>query len=146
MSKQKKPLDLDNLDLDAEMALLEESITRSMQEHDDPLAAVEYTGDAEVDSKAELTELQQAFRERKKNEARRFELATDSEYWVALCFQTRAQKETFLKALKLIQYGDKYLDGRLLAEKMGITLTEEEMPYNTSAKVDKKLSTLAGGY
>lgn len=146
MSKPKKPLDLDNLDLDAEMALLEESITRSMQEHDDPLAAVEYTGDAEVDSKAELTELQQAFRDRKKNEARRFELATDSEYWVALCFQTRAQKETFLKALKLIQYGDKYLDGRLLAEKMGITLTEEEMPYNTSAKVDKKLSTLAGGY
>jgi hypothetical protein len=48
----------------------------------DPMADVEYTGDLEEDSKRELTALQKGFRERARREQERFELATDSEYWI----------------------------------------------------------------
>jgi hypothetical protein len=61
---------------------------------------------------------------------------------VAACLQTREQKEAFLTALKLLQHGDKYLDGRLLAQRMGIELPPAAVPYNTSAKVDAKFAAL----
>lgn len=88
----------------------------------DPLAHVEYTGVEEIDTKAELNALQIGFRERKAREAERFKNATDSEFWVALCFRTREQKEQFLKVAKLIEHGDKYLDGELVAKILNIPL------------------------
>ena len=55
----------------------------------DPLAKVEYVGSVEADSKAEVSAVLQAFKDRAKAEQKRFDLATDSEYWVVLCFQSR---------------------------------------------------------
>lgn len=96
----------------------------------------EQTGDAEVDSLADLTELQAGFRKRAKDEGRRFEQATDTEYWACLCFQTREQKEVFLKALNLLAIGDKYLDGQEVAKVLGVELPSADVPYNTSSKID----------
>jgi hypothetical protein len=100
------------------------------------------TGDPEVDSAADLNELQKGFAKRAKDEVDRFRLATDSEYWACLCFQTREQKDHFLQALKLIDLGDKYLDGQLVAERLGVLLPEAKVPYNTSARLDPKLVNL----
>ena len=97
----------------------------------------EITGNPEVDSRADLDAVQKGFRDRIKNENNRFELSTDSEYWFAACFQTREQKEAFLKALDLLVYGDKYIDGRLLAEKLGIELPAADVPYRAEGKIDK---------
>lgn len=97
----------------------------------------ETTGNPEVDSRADLDAVQKGFRERMKNESNRFELATDSEYWFAACFQTREQKEAFLKAIDLIAHGDKYIDGRLLAEKLGIEVPDANVPYRAEGKIDK---------
>src|SRR5688572_4184522 len=66
---------------------------------------------AEADSQTEMSELLQGFKARAAREDKRFIDATDSEFWVALCFQTRAQKEEFIAALGLLAQGDKYLDG-----------------------------------
>ena len=88
----------------------------------DPLAGVEYTGDREVDSAAELTALQVAHRGRAERERGRFEQATDSEHWVALCFRSRDHKEAFLAAVNAVALGDKYVDGHRLADLMGIDL------------------------
>lgn len=96
----------------------------------------EPTGDIEVDTRADLDALSEGFRARARAEAKRFELATDSEYWCCLCFQTREQKEAFLGALNLLLHGDKYIDGRVVAKQLGITLPAADVPYNTSAKVD----------
>lgn len=74
---------------------------------------------------AALDEVARGFRERRKTEAKRFEDATDSEFWFAVCFESREQKEAFLKALQwtLATGGDdKYLDGTVLAKKCGIEL------------------------
>ena len=93
-----------------------------------------------------LSEAEAAFKARAQAEADRFELATDSEFWVAIGFQSRRQKEQFLQALRdklgLKDDGDKYLDGWEVAKALGITLDREQVPYNTSAKVDKKWLSL----
>ncbi|MCU1680179.1 MAG: hypothetical protein JWQ81_918 [Amycolatopsis sp.] len=93
----------------------------------DPLAGVEYTGDLAADSDAELDALAKGFRERTKREDERFRLATDSEFWFAVCFKTRKDKDAFLAAARLLAVGDKYLDGYAVARVLGIpTLTEDD--------------------
>lgn len=91
-------------------------------ENNDPLAGVEYTGDLEADSKAELGALAAGWRERTSTEADRYKNTTDSEYWFALCFKTRADKEKFLAATGLMPLGDKYLDGHRAATALGVDL------------------------
>lgn len=90
----------------------------------DPLADVAYCDppNMEADSAAELSALQEAFKARAKQEAQRFRDVTDSEFWVAVCFQTREDKERFLRALNLIQLGDKYIDGHKAAQLLGVDL------------------------
>lgn len=58
----------------------------------------------------------EAFKEREREESKRFQDATDSEYWVALVFATRADKEAFLREHGLARLGDKYLNGYEVAE------------------------------
>lgn len=110
----------------------------------DPLAAVDYTAGPEKAAKQEMSELLKAFDDRRRREAERFRLATDSEYWFAVCFQTREQKEAFLAALDLLAQGDKYLDGAALAKRLGVALPAAAVPYNVSARIDPKLAELTG--
>ncbi|WP_245617247.1 hypothetical protein [Amycolatopsis taiwanensis] len=91
----------------------------------DPLAEVDYTGDLPEDSRRELTALQQGFRDRAKREAERFRLATDSEYWIAVCFKSREDKERFLRNAGLLAIGDKYMDGYAVARVLGVPMDEE---------------------
>ena len=98
------------------------NMQRAKEVAESPLAALPLKGDVEVDAREELTELQKGFAQRRHEESRRRELATDSEYWFAVCFSSREQKEHFLKALNLIADGDKYLDGYKVAEKFGVVL------------------------
>lgn len=98
----------------------------------------EITGDAEDDSLADLDAVQEGFRNRAKQEADRFALATDSEYWACLCFQTREQKERFLAALNILEFGDKYLDGQLVADRLGVKLPTADVPYKPEPKIDRE--------
>jgi hypothetical protein len=91
----------------------------------DPLADVEYTGDLPEDSRRELTALQQGFRDRAKREAERFRLATDSEFWIAVCFKSRDDKEKFLRNAGLLAIGDKYMDGYAVARVLGVPMEDE---------------------
>ncbi len=77
----------------------------------DPLAAVKNTGDLEADCKTELTALQQAFRDRAKAVRNERADATDSEYWVCLCFKSREQVEWFLEQSGWAGTDAKYIDG-----------------------------------
>lgn len=81
----------------------------------DPLAGVEYSGDLAADAAAELSAMEQAYRDRNRAEADRFRHATDSEFWFAVCFPSREEKEAFLVEFKVGQLGDKYIDGQALA-------------------------------
>jgi hypothetical protein len=111
---------------------------------DEPEEIDPYEGmDVEERAETVLNEAQIAFRDRARAENERMMLAVDSEFWVALSFQTRAQKEQFLELAKLIHLGDKYLDGWEVAKVMGITLDRVKQPYNDSSKLDQKWIDLA---
>ena len=86
----------------------------------DPLAHVDYTGDLATDSATELTALEEGYRARAKNEANRFKQATDSEFWTAICFYDREERERFMASLGL-DPRTKYLSGHDLAEALDIT-------------------------
>lgn len=90
----------------------------------DPLAQVEYTDNLETDSARELSALEEGFRARAKNEEKRFFAATDSEFWLAVCFQDRDEKERFLAALgaadRAKTVGGRYISGRDLAALLDI--------------------------
>lgn len=88
----------------------------------DPLRGVEYTGDLAADAAAEMTALEQGYRDRAKAENDRFKRATDTEYWVAVCFTSREEKDAFLKAAGLAHLGDKYLAGPDVAAALDISL------------------------
>ena len=108
---------------------------------DDP--PVGATGNAEVDSQQELSAVLSGFKGRAQVENQRFLDATDSEYWFAVCFQTREQKEEFLEKLKLMEIGDKYLDGMEVAKALGIEL-ESRVPDLPRVKTfDLELVSLA---
>lgn len=66
--------------------------------------------------------LRTTFMERAKAEEKRVELVTDTEFWCCFCFETRAQKDAFLKALDLWKIGDKYINGFLAAKALGVDL------------------------
>ena len=71
----------------------------------------------------------EAFKARAKAETERRQTATDSEYWVALCFETREQKEEFLEKIGMLAEGDKYVDGLELAKKLGLTLSSPRFSF-----------------
>jgi len=57
-------------------------------------------------------------------------------------FETRAQKDAFLQAVKWLKLGDKYIDGAALAEKLGVRLPDASVPY-VKEKPDRKFDELA---
>jgi hypothetical protein len=109
-----------------------------------PLDGVEYTGDPEKDSVTEATLTLEALqnKERKKALRERLKLTEDSEYWCALCFETREQKNAFLKAVGAFEEGDKYLDGVGMAKRLGIDLPASGMAYRPTARENKRLLAL----
>lgn len=123
----------------AEAAKAEATAKREALKNPPPkfIQEIDETGDIEKDYAAEAETIYTGFLKRAKDEGKRFRLATDSEYWCAVCFQTREQKEAFLAALNLLAQGDKYIDGQALADKIGVKLPEADVPYNTSDKRDR---------
>ena len=99
--------------------------------------------DPEAFAKAELNEVQKGFIARAKAEEARRVLTTDSEYWVCLCFQTRAQVEAFLRESGWGKPEAKYVDGRKVAAELEIALPPDPV-YPRSRPVDNTLSSLVG--
>lgn len=125
---------------DLQAATLEAADLAPME---DPAIQVEYTGKMETDAKAELDEVAKGFRERRDQEAKRRKKATDSEYWVCLCFQTREQVEAFLEATRWAGSDAKYIDGQQVAKKLGVKLPADDVGYSKLKKPDDRYARLA---
>lgn len=83
----------------------------------DPLADVKYSDDLEKDCLAEFAALHRALVSARS--PRKLVEPTDSEYWFAIAFPLRDDKDSFLAEYGLHKLGDKYLDGMAVARKMG---------------------------
>jgi hypothetical protein len=90
-----------------------------------------------IRKKEEMSETLKKFKAQKAEEQKTFYENVDSEYWIAICFQSRDQKEAFLEKAGLMQYGDKYLDGMDVAEHMGINI-KEMTPKMRKTKISKE--------
>lgn len=96
----------------------------------------------EQQASEEVSAVLKGFRERARQEQSRKTDVLDSEYWLAVCFQTREQKEEFLSKLGAVDLGDKYIDGMQLAQLLGITL-ESRVPPMPKLKTDRRLRELS---
>lgn len=109
----------------------------------DPLKNVKYTGDLQQDVDAEMSALSDGFRQRMQREQKRVNDELDSENWVNIAFETRAQKEEFLRKAGFIGLGDKYLDGRDVAKALGIDLVPSGRVFRPEPKIDQAYADLA---
>jgi hypothetical protein len=131
-------LDPGGMDLDAGLSLdTDAGLSLGGDEPEEKLEDV----DIEEVAAEEVSEILSGFKARANREEDRFQDATDSEHWVALCFQTRAQKEEFLRKVNLLDLGDKYLNGMAVADRLGIKL-DSPIPPLPELRVDRRLAEL----
>lgn len=95
------------------------------------------------DTKRVLTDVQKAWNEQAKREQKIFMDEGDSEFWFAVCFCTRDDKEAFLKHFDLLRGGDKYLSGYDFAERFGLKLKRPAAPRKVAFQPKKRWLGLA---
>lgn len=110
----------------------------------DPIDDSKLPGNHEGDCASELDQVHLGFRARQKAEAERFKNATDTGYYFTVIFETGTQAAAILKAMGCTSQsgGDLFVDGRVLAEKLGVELPKSEMDYKPLPGPDKKLTAL----
>lgn len=97
---------------------------------------------ADKEALRQLENLRQEFKRVGKMPQQLRQRVTDSEYWCAVCFQSREQLMAFLKVLDIPAKENKYVDGLVLAQKLGITLPPAEVRFRLSDHVDKDFQEL----
>lgn len=93
---------------------------------------------------AEIPELLARFKADAKRADAQMVANTDSEYWICIGFQSREQKEEFLRLTGIGKLGDKYLDGMKVAGLLGVELATTIPPVH-KFKIDRKLLKLVRG-
>lgn len=87
----------------------------------------EPTDDLEADVSTEADLMKQALRAADKRIAEEANLMNDSEYFFVMMFESREQKEIFLKAMNWYLMGDKYIDGTQVARLLNVPLPKVEL-------------------
>jgi hypothetical protein len=128
--------DFPDLDLDSDLATL----NLGDDDNDVPQRGA---GDIEGECKTQLQVIATGIAKRSHDEQARRRKATDSEYWFCVCFQTRAEVEAFLKATKWAPPGAKYIDGRIIARKMNVSIPVDDTPFG-SVRIDRRYADLVG--
>jgi len=83
-------------------------------------AGIEMTGDLQEDADSTMSEALRQIIERKKATQERFRVATDPEFFICVCFQSREQKNEFLRLAGWDDLGDKYINGLDVARRLGV--------------------------
>ena len=86
-----------------------------------PLADVVWSEDLQEHCAAELAAMLAAMEAPPRTDHL---FTTDRPYWIVVVFTCQAHKDAALVAAELFRHGDKYLDGYVVAEKLGISMTE----------------------
>ncbi|PIT54537.1 hypothetical protein BHC44_02655 [Snodgrassella alvi] len=97
---------------------------------------------ADTEALMQLGELKDGFERVKQMPRQLRQRVMDSEYWCTVCFQTHEQLMAFFNALAIVPCENKYIDGQLLAQKLGIELPPAEVRFRLSNYVDKDFQKL----
>lgn len=102
---------------------------------------IAYTGDPEADCAAELDAVKSSFQQRAEHETRRRKKATESGYWICLCFQTQAQADAF--ALAATGKTDRFADGVRAARTLRIEIPADDTPFGPGPRIDRKWANIS---
>lgn len=105
----------------------------------DPLTDLEYSGDISADGQAEAEAILEAIKREKALRRDAYRLLVDSEFWFAVCFQSREQKEEFLRLIGWGDLGDKYLNGLAIAERLDLPIEPINLPMKPTRAMPKLL-------
>lgn len=93
------------------------------EDEGDPMEAVEYRdNDLEHNADAEMSEVVRQIRDEKRIKFDRFRVSRDPDYWLALCFQSREQRDEFLRLAKWDAIGGRFVNGLDVARRLGIDI------------------------
>jgi len=87
---------------------------------ENPLAVMSSSDDLEADADAEVGAMAAAIADEKKLRRDAYRTLVDPDFWFAVCFQSREQKEAFLTAVGWLDHGSRYLDGLWIAKRLGV--------------------------
>lgn len=107
----------------------------------DPLAGLPELGDIEANADREVDIALEELLAERRRQKERWRTTNDDEFWFAVCFQSRQQKEDFLQRAGLHDMGDKYLDGLRLAAHFGVDIQPILLD---KPKIAKKTTTKGG--
>lgn len=93
-----------------------------------PLPDLAATDDPEEAAENEVSAALQHILDEKKQKRDAYRTMLDHEFWCAICFQNREQKEAFLKAIGILDLGDKYIDGLKVAQRLGVEVEPVNLP------------------
>lgn len=106
-------------------------------EPEEPVEETVTLEDIEKDTIEELGEVEKGFRERMKQENKRFRDMCDTEYWCCVCFTSREQKEEFLKKIGM-DTDLKYIDGHEMAKAFRKSLKTPDLEFAQIRPFDKE--------
>ena len=113
-----------------------EPAPQAQEQQEDSLEALE------SDCLVDMGEVEKGFRARMKAENERFRDMCDTEYWVCLCFKSRAQKEEFLASVGM-ETDLKYIDGREMARAVKHPVKTPDLKFARIKAPDKEFSARA---
>lgn len=96
------------------------------------------TGDLEGNVEAELGVALDVLLANKKGKNELYRIANDDEFWFAVCFQSKEQKDTFLELAGWAAIGDKYLDGLAVAKRLDVAIDPIPMPKPKLTRLTRK--------
>lgn len=148
MAKNKDELSSALDDLDSGLSINDINIDEALHDSPDPLAEVrskDYATHHES-HKAVMSEALKVFKASAKNEQALLDQATDCNYFFCVAFKNRDQKDAFLAGMKWDKCSDEdesyvqYLDGLVLAKRMGIPMPDAINRFITQERA-KSLAT-----
>lgn len=104
---------------------------------EEPEEEINSLADLEEETLSELGEVEKSFRERMKNENKRFRDMCDTEYWCCVCFTSREQKEEFLQKIGM-DTDLKYIDGHEMAKAFRKSLKTPDLEFAKIKAFDKE--------
>lgn len=104
-----------------------------------PLIKLPEQEDPEEAATQEVSAALQHILDEKKLRRDQYRTMVDHEFWVAVCFQNREQKEEFLQKTGLIDLGDKYIDGLQVAERLNVDIQPINLPIKSVRAAPKLL-------